>query len=454
MFLIITLIFGIVIALLTIILIKNLIKPRKISAIDSMIKNGKIQPAIRNAKQLLLKEPSNPELHYLLGSAYLKDSKAELALMEFRKVNEIGHFGGIIDEYSFREMIGSLYIQFNQPEEALKEYLLLIKHDPYNADYQFTAGTLFEERGKNENAITYYMKAIEIDRRNSQAHFHLGKIYYNAKQLTQAKSAFEEAVKYDSENGNAHYYIGKINKDNRNFPAAVTAFEKAQKDPELKVKAVIEKGICQMFNNRLDSAITELERAVRISKDKENSEVLYARYFLAACYEKNRKIINAVEQWEAIFEKKPNFKDVAKKLSQYQEIRTDDSMKDFLIANTDRFIEICKAVVEQMGMQERDSKPIKNGCSIIAVEKNTGKWKNIRVQSIMVGFYRVPEPIDESTIRVFQEEMKKNSIIKGVMISSSGFTRKATVYAENRPIDFVNKDTLQELLKKINITAI
>ena len=209
-----------------------------------------------------------------------------------------------------------------------------------------------------------------------------------------------------------------------------------------------------MFNNKLDSAITELERAVRISKDKENNEVYYARYFLAACYEKSRKIINAVEQWEAIYEKKPNFKDVAKKLSQYQEIRTDDSMKDFLIANTDRFIEICKAVIEKMGMQERDSKPIKNGCRIIAVEKNTGKWKNIRVQSIMVGFYRVPEPIDESTIRVFQEEMKKNSIIKGIMISSSGFTRKAAVYTENRPIDFVNKETLQDLLKNINISAI
>ncbi len=78
---------------------------------------------------------------------------------------------------------------------------------------------------------------------------------------------------------------------------------------------------------------------------------------------KNRKIINAVEQWEAIFEKKPNFKDVAKKLSQYQEIRTDDSMKDFLIANTDRFIEICKSVAEQMGMQERDAKPIKTAAA-------------------------------------------------------------------------------------------
>lgn len=454
MFLIITLFFGIVVSLLTIILIRNQLKPRKISALNTMIKSGKIQPAIRTIKQLLLKDQANPELHFLLGLAYFKDNRPELALMELKKVNQIGFFTGIINEFKFREMIGSLFIEFNQPEEALKEYLLLIKHEPYNADYQLTTGSLFEQRGKNENAINYYNKAIEIDRRNSDAHFRLGKIYYNAKQLTQAKSSFEEAVKYEPENWNAFYFIGKINKDSRNFAAAITAFEKAQKDPELKVKSLIEKGICQMFNNKLEPAITELERAVRISTDKGVNEVLYARYFLAACYEKSRKIINAVEQWEAIYEKKKNFKDVAKKLSQYQEIRTDDSMKDYLIANTEQFINICKAVVEEMGMLERDSKPIKNGCRIIAVEKNTGKWKNIKVQSFMIGFYRVPEPIDESTVRVFQEEMKKNSITKGIMISSSNFTRNAAVFAENRPIDFVQKEKLQESLKNINISAI
>ncbi len=454
MFIITTLIFGIVISLLTIILIKNLIKPRKISSINTMIKNGKIQSAIRFTKQLLIKDQTNPELHYLLGTAYLEDNKPELALMEYKKVNEIGNFGGIIDEYLFREKIAALFIQFDQTEEALKEYLLLIKHDPYNAQFLYFTGTLFEQRGKIENAINYYNKSIEIDRRNSMAHFSLGKIFYNSKQLTQAKAAFEEAVKYEPANANAHYFIGKINKDNRNFAAAITAFEKSQKDPDLKVKSIIEKGICQMFNGKLDSAITELERAVRISKDEGENEALYARYFLAACYEKSRKIISAVDQWEAIFEKKPNFKDVAKKLSQYQEIRTDDSMKDFLIANTDRFIEICKAVAQEMGMEERDSKPVKSGCQIIAVEKNTGKWKNIKVQSIMIGFYRVPEPIDESTVRVFQEEMKKNNIIKGIMISSSNFTRKAMVFAENRPIDFVLKEQLQESLKNINISAI
>ena len=361
MFLVTITIVGIAILLFIILLIKSLLVPRKISSINSLIKNGKYNSAIKAGKQMLLKDQSNAELHYLLGQAYQFDGKPELALMEFIKVNELGKFTGVIDEYQFRETIANLFMQFNQDEEALKEYLLLIKKDPYNSNHQFMAGELFEKRGKTETAVNYYLKSIELDKRNDKAHFRLGKIYYNAKQLTQAKAAFEESIKYNPNNMNAYFFIGKINKDSRNFTAAINSFEKAQKDPELKVKSIIEKGICQMLNGRFDSAIIELERAVRLSKDSAENEMLYARYFLAACYEKERKIINAVEQWEAIYERKPNFKDVEKKLSQYQEIRTDDSMKDFLIAGNDKFIEICLKILESKGYSEQETKPVKNG---------------------------------------------------------------------------------------------
>ena len=449
MFLVIITIVGIAFLLFIILFIKSLASPRRISTINNLIKNGKYQSAIKTGKQLLIKDQTNPELHYLLGQAYKLDGRPELALMEFNKVNELGQFTGIIDEYTFRETIASLFMQFNQDEEALKEYLLLIKKDPYNSNHQFQAGELFERRGKLENAISYYQKAIELDKRNDKAHYNLGKIYYNSKQLTQAKSSFEDSIKFNPGNMQAYFFIGKINKDSRNFTAAITAFEKAQKEPELKIKSIIEKGICQMLNGKNEAAITELERAVRLAKEASDNESLYARYFLAACYEKERKIVNAVEQWEAIYEKKPNFKDVEKKLSQYQEIRTDDSMKDFLIAGNDKFIELCIKILANRGFEERDVMPIKNGCQMVAVDKNSGKWRNIKVQSLLINFFRLPEPIDESYIRNFIEEMKKLNIIKGIIFSASDFSRKALSFIENRPIDIVTKEEIQQELKKI-----
>jgi len=49
------------------------------------------------------------------------------------------------------------------------------------------------------------------------------------------------------------------------------------------------------------------------------------------------------------------------------------------------------------------------------------------------------------------EEMKKSGITRGVVITSSSFSKNAYRYAETRPIDLYNKNQLQELLKRANI---
>jgi len=451
MYFVIITIVGIATILFIILLLKSFLFPRKIITLNNLIKNGKYQSAIKIGKQLIHKDQSNPELHYLLAQAYNLSGKPEIALMEYNKVNQIGNFTGIINEQVFRKTIAGLFMQFNQDEEALKEYLLLVKKDPYNSDYQYIVGTLLEKRGKPESAITHYQKAIELDKRNDKAHFFLGKLYYNTQKLPQAKAEMEEAVKYNPDNSQAHFFIGKINKDSHNFTAAITSFEKAQKDPEQKIKSIIEKGVCSMMAGKNDSAISEFERIIRLSKEATDNEIIHSRYFLATCYEKGRKIANAVEQWEAIQAKKPNFKDVEQKLAQYQDIRTDDVMKDFLIESNDKFLEMCIKLIDVKGYSQQDSKSLKNGCQIIAVDKGAGKWRNIKVQSTLIVFFRMPEPVDEPNMRTFIEDMKKLNIIKGIVYSTSDFTRKALSFIENRPIDIVKKEEIIEDLKKITL---
>ena len=47
--------------------------------------------------------------------------------MEYKSVNQIGIFGPTIPEAEFRTKMAQIFIRFNQAEEALKEYLLLVK---------------------------------------------------------------------------------------------------------------------------------------------------------------------------------------------------------------------------------------------------------------------------------------------------------------------------------------
>jgi tetratricopeptide (TPR) repeat protein len=446
-------ILGIAIGIITFFLIKSIIAPKKVSNMATMLKQGKASSVSKIAKQIIAKEPRNVEAHYFLGQAYADQGKPELALMEFKIVNQISNFSPLCPEVEFRRKISELYKRFNQPEEALKEYLLLIKLEPDVADYYFSTGELFEERDKSDKAEMYYRKAIELDPQMATAHYKLGALLVRMKKLVEAKVELELTLKLEPENYNAYFYIGKIIKENHDYVAALVAFEKAQRDPELKVKALVERGGCYMSMNSFDKAITELERAIKLATNDAASEVLYGRYFLAKCYEKMRDIDKAVEQWEKIYLKKPTFRDVAEKLSQYQDLRTDDRMKDYLTSPIETFHEVAKALTVGMGLAIRDLSDIPNGCQVVAVESET-KWRNAKKITKILRFLRVPDMITETTVRSIYEEMKKLGVSRGVIISSSNFSRKAIDFAESRPIDLVNKDQLQENLKKLDFATI
>mgnify|MGYP000235856335 CR=1 FL=1 len=441
-------ILGAGIGFLAFFLIRSIIIPQKIATLENLVKQNKTAAAIRLARKMIAKDPRNVDAHYLLGLAYLADNKPELALMELKTVNSIGQFTEFCREVPFRRKIAELYTKFNQGEEALKEYLLLVKKDPNQPEYYFLIGQLFEERGKGAKAAEFYQKTIELDPKNWKAHFHLGMVLYRAKKSTESKEALEASLKLNPENHAAHFYLGRLLKENHDYTAALSAFEKAQKDATYKTKALIERGTCFMSMNNFEKAASELERAVKTAKEGEENELLYAHYFLAHCYEKLRELERAIEHWEAIYVKKPNFKDVAEKLSQYQEFRQDDRMKDFLTAGKEEFLSQCRSIATGMGLSVQDTTEIHSGCQILGVEAQS-KWRNARKIPKLLWFLRTTDPVDESSVRAFHEQMKQLNVTRGIILTSSSFSRLAMEFAESRPIELMGKEKLLELLKTL-----
>lgn len=449
---IIIIVLGVGIGFLTFFLVRSIIAPKRVEMLVAYLKQGKYQVAAKAAKSLIAKDPRNAEAHYILGQVYLADNKSELALMEFKTVNQIGNFGAMIPEAEFRRTMAQLFVRFSQLEEALKEYLLLTKLEPYQADHFYWSGKLFSERHRSDMALGYLRKAVELDPRHAKAHYELGILLYKERKSGEAKNELEAAIKYQSDNLQAYYYLGKLQKESHDYVAALLSFEKAQRDNEMKVKALVERGGCYMSMNAVDKAIPELERAVRSITDEAAQESLYARYFLAMCFEKNRDLERAIEQWEKIYSKRSNFRDVAEKLSHYQEFRADDKMKDYLTASQGEFVEFCKALVQDgMSLQVRDVIDKPNGCDIIAVEGDSIKWRNVRKQPRLIRFFRMPEMIDEAMVRRLLEETKKQNMTRSVIVTSSGFSRTALEFADSRPVELYNKEQLQDMLNQVDI---
>ncbi|MFW5693768.1 MAG: tetratricopeptide repeat protein [Alkalispirochaeta sp.] len=442
---IVIVVLGVGIGIATLYIVRNQIAPKKVSRIEQLLKQNKSTAAVKLGKQLLAKDQRNPELHYLLGRAYQQDNKPELALMEYKMVNQIGIFDGTIPEIRFRRQLAELFQRFNQPDEALKEYLLLLQKDPHTADHYYQVGLLFESRNKGGKAVGYYRKAIELQPGHGLAYLQLGLLLYRAKKFAEAQKFLEKALRYEPEHYEAYYYIGRMQKENKDYAAALQSFEWSAKSSEYKVKSLIERGASYMEMNNLERAIPELERAIGQIKDPTVPDALWAHYFLATCYERMRKIERAIDQWEQIYQHKPGFQDVAEKLSQYQELRQDDLVKDFLTASQAQFREMCRTVTESMGFAIQSMTDEKDGLSAIAVEAKSN-WRNTKAMPHLFRFVRVAEMIDEATVRQTYDEMRTQNMTRAKIIATTGFSRMAMDYAESRPVELYDKDHLQKIL--------
>jgi len=449
MFLIIIIV-GSVALVLLLITLQFFINPQKISTVERLFKQGRTTQAIKILKNILIKEPKNSAAHFLMARLYLQENKNELALMEMKLVESCG-ITEEINELEFRRTIAGLYETFEQYEEALKEYVLLLNSDPNNAKYSFKCGKLFEKLGKNDTAIKYLSKAIELDTTNAEAHYILGSIYYKTKHLQEAKNEFEKALKYDASNYDAYYYLGKILKEGGDSRGALQAFEKAQKSSTFRLKSLIERGSIFMNEGSIDNAIIELERAVRIAPDPDSSDMLYARYFASLCYEKLRKIEKALEHWEYIYKKRPQFLDVTDKLRQYQEFSHDDLIKDYLTCSKNEFAELCQNITlkafNHISQKVQDST---DSIDIIAIEAEKDKWLGTKKMPKLFRYMRIADNISEIHVRNLLDEMKKKNIIRGIMVCSSDILNSALQYAENRPIEIYDREKLTAILKKMN----
>lgn len=446
---ILILILVIVVGILGFFIARSIMSPHKLDNVPRFIKSGKTTTAIKMCKQIISKEPKNYQAHYYLGKAYLKENRTELAILEYKTVNDNALFGQGIEELPFRKEYAQILLEHNQQNDALQNFLLLTKMEPNNAENFFQTGRIYELQNRYDIALGFMQKAAMIDKKHAKAHAEIGLMLYRTKQYEAAKKEIDTAIRLSPETYSSYYYLGKILKDQKDLNSAIKAFEKAQRDPEVRQKALIEHGSCFMVANRYDNAAMDFQRAIDLDKNNSNPETLFARYFLGLCFEKARKIDDAIKQWEEIYKRNKNFRDVASKLQEYKDLQANDYLKDYLTCSNDEFPEICKNAAEKgLNMQVLTCDLKKWGCQITGVNKGEDSWMNVRKQVILIRFFRNPEPVEDAPVREAVDLLKTMNAVKAFIFSSSNFTQAAKHFAENRPVELVEKSKLEAVLSK------
>lgn len=428
--------------------IRVMVSPKKLRHLESLISSGNVKAAIRQAKALLARNERNPDAHFWLGECYRSEKRPDLAVAEYRYIVGTGGYTATATQRKIRRRLAEEYLKIGQIDECQKEYILLSKLEPANFENYYEVARLFEQRNFTDSALANYRKAITLNPEHVDSHVRLGTIYFKKQLINEAKTVFDAALKLDPENGAGHYYLGKIARVGGDSQSALAYFEKAMKGKKFKQRALLERANIFLTGGEPEKAEVELKRALHLG-EKDVPAVLAGRYLLAHCYELEKDLLGAIEQWEKIQELNPKYRDVAKKLSLYSSLRTDDILKDFLTASDTDFQNIAARIVHSMGLSVQDVFLKSRDIVEAAALEPQSKWRNAKKSIITVRVYRCADPIGYDEIRALYDAVRKQGATRSICITASQFSKNAIEFAQIRPIDLVEKEEFIKLLHAV-----
>ncbi len=421
-------------------ILKTYVMPKKLDELAAMIEMGQAVIALKRLQAIVEEDDHNPYAHFLLAEAYAKTGHIQEAIMEYKQAMKYAMNDPRTKEELIRSRLAALYLTTRNYNEAKKEYLILTKLAPNDPENFYQVGRLFENAGLSEKALPYFLQAVKINPSHEDAQFHVGVINYNHKNIRDAKSALSEAVKINPKHFGAHYYLGQCLRNQKDLDWSIREFDAAARDDGWKARALLGKALCLFEKQAYRKAIEELEMAEEYSENSIELR-LNIQYQIAACAEKIRDFNTAIAKWEKIMEVNPRFRDVAEKLQNYEEYRTHDSIKDFMIASPAKFERICRDIVEREGYHITELNVVSDSEVNITATDTTESttWRSAKKPTTIFVIYRSTEPVPEKELRLLHEKMRQTSITRATCLTTSEYTTQAELFAQSRPIELYGK---------------
>ena len=198
------------------------------------LRTGKTAQAIVELKRGMELSPNSDEGYLRLGKAYMNSGQKDLAIATYKKAIEVNPY-----YWGNRIALGNAYFSTGDTEKALEEYKRVTELEPGNVSGWDNLGNAYLQLGRYEESIPAYKKSIEISPTWS-AYNNLGYVNLLLGRPEDAVQMSEKAVELGPNQelavGNlADAYRGSGQKDKANATydkAIALAFQELQVNPQ------------------------------------------------------------------------------------------------------------------------------------------------------------------------------------------------------------------------------
>jgi tetratricopeptide (TPR) repeat protein len=169
------------------------------------VKTGQIAAAVREAQDIIKRDPKNLEAHKLLGRIYLRslgempggsgsDNMLKLAIEQYEQIVKLEP-----DSEDDHLLLGRLYRLNNDLSKAEAELKTAIKLNPGSEEAVTTLAMLYTDEGDTNHALQV-LSSVPDAARSAKLYAALGAAYEQRKEYKNAIDAYKHAVVIDRDN--------------------------------------------------------------------------------------------------------------------------------------------------------------------------------------------------------------------------------------------------------------
>lgn len=256
--------------------------------------SGNIQEAIAHYQSFLEQYPKEPQLVYLLGTAYCQSGELEQAIALLKQSLELNpdnafaynNLGNAYQEKKqkvealqcYEQAIrykpdyvsaffnrGNLLNELGQQPQALASYAEAIRLQPNYVEALREYAGLLREMGQEENALEIFAQAIQSNPDNADTHFQKAITLKKLGRVYQAIESYIEATRCNSQHTSALYNLGNIYLDLGDHHRAVEQYSKALQTRPNYPEAYLNRGNAFKALGMMQESLNDYSEAIKLN---------------------------------------------------------------------------------------------------------------------------------------------------------------------------------------------
>jgi len=403
---------------------------------------------IRDASRKLSQDPHNPDGLIPLGELYFNERAWDKAFPLYETMMSIAPAHKEIDPFLVSLRQGICAVKLNKIPESFKGLGAAYSINRQDFDVNYYLGIACYKNGDFEKSIPVFKKAMIIRSDAPGLSTYLGLALYKAKHYKEALPYLKRALDENPDNKEALFSMADSMNEGGYSDKAMKVFMHLRPDPEFGAKSCLAAGLFHLKSNQADKAIQDFEIGLR-HQNIPSDTLLEIRYRYAnACFMTN-DITKGLESLKEIQSTNPNYKDVPQLQARYQELNKNKNLQTYLMAPSSDYVALCRRLA--ITNYKRGTARIVDISVAQDIVEVTLTVDFIRSEEMHIfRFYRTTGSIGELVARDFHGKVTDSKADKGIIVSAGTYSEEARRYAEGRPLELYEKDTLLKMLKKID----